>query len=214
VGKSLSGANISRVTGNPTIGSQPVNYFDFTPNPANSSLSPTNPAYYNGWAGEQTLTVTNSEADPSVNRDLLATSDSITRSVTTSQALVYEGKWLDDALVGIYGWRKDINTSYADSATLGDANDAQSINFNNVNFANGTQGRVEVQSRSYSLVAHLGELPGVKVRLPASFPSMSACPTARIEQLRAGLKPRQHQRGSGRASVRQDHRARHYDRDA
>ena len=162
VGKSLSGANISRVTGNPTIGSQPVNYFDFTPNPANSSLSPTNPAYYNGWTGEQTLTVTNSESDPSVNRQLLATSDSITRSVTTSQALVYEGKWLDDALVGIYGWRKDINTSYADSATLGDANDAQGINFNNVNFANGTQGRVEVQSRSYSVVGHLGELPGIR----------------------------------------------------
>jgi len=162
VGKSLSGANIPRVTGNPTIGNQPINYFDFTPNPANSSLSPTNPAYYNGWAGEQTLTVTNSEADPSVNRDLLATSDSITRSVTTSQALVYEGKWLDDALVGIYGWRKDINTSYADQATLGDANDPQSINFNDVNFSNGQQGRVEVQSRSYSLVAHLGELPGVK----------------------------------------------------
>jgi len=162
VGKSLSGANIPRITGNPTIGNQPINYFDFTPNPANSSLSPTNPAFYNGWAGMQTLTVTNSEADPSVNRDLLATSDSITRSVTTSQALVYEGKWLDDALVGIYGWRKDINTSYADSATLGDANDPQSLNFNDVNFANGTQGRVEVQSRSYSIVAHLGELPGVK----------------------------------------------------
>ena len=162
VGKSLNGANISRVTGSPTIGNQPVNYFDFTPNPANSSLSPGNPAYYNGWAGEQTLQVTNSEANPGVNRDLLATSDAITRSVTTSQALVYEGKWLDDALVGIYGWRKDINTSYADSATIGDANDPQGINFNNVNFSNSTPGRVEVQSRSYSIVAHLGELPFVK----------------------------------------------------
>jgi hypothetical protein len=162
VGKSLSGANIPRVTGSPSIGNQPINYFDFTPNPANSSLSPTNPAYYNGWAGEQTLTVTNSEANPSVNRDLLATSDSITRSVTTSQALVYEGKWLDDALVGIYGWRKDINTSYADSATIGDANDPQSLNLNDVNFANGSQGRVEVQSRSYSIVAHLGEFPFLK----------------------------------------------------
>jgi hypothetical protein len=162
VGKSLSGANIPRVTGNPTIGNLPINYFDFTPNPANSSLSPTNPAYYNGWAGEQTLQVTNSEADPSVNRGLLATSDSITRSVTTTQALVYEGKWLDDALVGIYGWRKDINTSWADQATLGDANDPQSINFNDIGFSGSPQGRVEVQSRSYSLVAHLGELPGVK----------------------------------------------------
>ncbi|HEY1793189.1 MAG TPA: TonB-dependent receptor plug domain-containing protein [Opitutaceae bacterium] len=162
VGKSLSGANIPRVTGNPTIGNQPINFFDFTPNPANSALSPTNPAYYNGWAGEQTLSVTNSESDPSVNRDLLATSDSITRSVTTSQALVYEGKWLDDALVGIYGWRKDINTSWADSATLGDPNDLQSLNFNNVGFSRTPQGRVEGQSHSYSLVAHLGELPGIK----------------------------------------------------
>jgi hypothetical protein len=162
VGKSLSGANISRVTGSPTIGNQPINYFDFTPNPANASLSPTDPAFYKGWAGEQTLTVTDSEANPSVNRDLLATSDSISRSVTTSQALVYEGKWLDDALVGIYGWRKDINTSYANSATLGDANDPQSLNLNNVNFSNTTPGRVEVQSRSYSIVAHLGELPGLK----------------------------------------------------
>jgi outer membrane receptor protein involved in Fe transport len=159
---SINGANIPRVTGSPTIGNEPINYFDFTPNPANSALSPGNPAYYNGWTGEQTLTVTNSEADPSINRDLLATSDSITRSVTTSQALVYQGKWLDDALVGIYGWRKDINTSYADQATLGDANDPQSLNLNNVNFANGSQGRVEVQSRSYSIVAHLGELPGLK----------------------------------------------------
>jgi TonB-dependent Receptor Plug Domain len=161
-GKSLSGANISRVTGNPTIGSQPVNYFDFTPNPANASLSPTNPAFYNGWSGEQTLTVTNSESDPSVNRQLLATADSITRSVTTSQALVYEGKWLDDALVGIYGWRKDINKSYADAATLGDANDPQNIDFSKVGFSETPNGRVEVQSRSYSIVAHLGELPGLK----------------------------------------------------
>jgi outer membrane receptor protein involved in Fe transport len=162
VGKSLSGANIPRVTGSPTIGNQPINYFDFTPNPANSSLSPTNPSYYNGWKGEQTLTVTNSESNTSVNRDLLATSDGITRSVTTSQALVYEGKWLDDALVGIYGWRKDINKSWADSATLGDANDPQNIDFNKVVFSDAPQGRVEVQSRSYSVVAHLGELPGLK----------------------------------------------------
>lgn len=161
-GKSLAGANISRVTGNPTIGSQPVNFFDFTPNPANSSLSPTNPDFYNGWKGEQTLQVTNSEANPSVNRRLLATGDAITRSLTTSQALVYQGKWLDGALVGIYGWRKDINKSWADTATLGDANDAQSINFNDIGFSSVPQGRVEVQSRSYSIVAHLVELPGLK----------------------------------------------------
>ena len=162
VGKSLAGANIPRITGTPTIGSQSINYFDFTPNPANAALGPTNPAYYVGWAGQQTLSITNSEANPSVNRRLLATSDAMTRSVTTSQSLVYEGKWLDDALVGVYGWRKDINKSWASSATLGDANDAQNINFSNIGFSPDAQGRVEVQSRSYSIVAHLGELPGVR----------------------------------------------------
>ncbi len=170
-GKSLAGANISRITGNPTIGSEPVNFFDFTPNPANSALSPTDPNFYNGWTGGQTLQVTNSESNP-LNRQLLATSDAITRSVTTSQALVYEGKWLDDALVGIYGWRRDINKSWADTASLGDANDPQNINFNNIGFSSSPQGRVEVQSRSYSIVAHLGEFPGLKEfanRLPVDI---------------------------------------------
>lgn len=163
LGKSLTGANISRVTGNPTIGNETINYFDFTPNPANASLSPTDPAYYNGWAGQSSsLVVTNSEANPFANRRLLATADSITRSLTTSQALVYQGKWLNDAIVGIYGWRKDINKSWADSATLGDANNPQSINFDGVKFQDTPQGRVEVQSRSYSVVAHLGQLPGLE----------------------------------------------------
>jgi hypothetical protein len=163
-GKSITGANISRVTGKPTIGNQPINYFDLTPNPANAALGPTNPGYYVGWAGSGTLSVTDSEADPSTNRDLLATAYGKTHTVTNSQALVYEGNWLDGALVGIYGWRKDINTSVADSATLGDANDPQSINLQNVSLANAgaTRGRVEVQSRSYSIVGHLDELPFIK----------------------------------------------------
>ena len=163
-GKSITGANISRVTGKPTIGSNPINYFDLTPNPANAALGASNVGYYNGWTGMGTLTVTDSEANPSVNRDLLATAYGKTRSITTSQALVYEGKWLDNALVGIYGWRKDINKSSADSATLGDANDPQGINLQNVSLdgSDATRGRVEVQSRSYSLVAHLDELPYLK----------------------------------------------------
>ncbi len=161
-GKSITGANISGITGKPTIGSNSIQYFDLTPNPANAALGPTNPAYYVGWAGKGTLTVTDSEAAAG-NRELLATAYGKTRSTTTSQSLVYEGNWLNGALVGIYGWRKDINKSLADSASLGDANDPQSINFSKVSLddSGATQGRVEVQSRSYSLVAHLDELPGV-----------------------------------------------------
>jgi hypothetical protein len=109
-----------------------------------------------------------------VNRPLLATRDAITRSVTTSQALAYEGKWLDGAIVGIYGWRRDINKSWAYTATLNDSNpnDAKNINFKDIAFSDAPQGRVEVQSRTYSVVGHLNELPGVKKyasRLPVDI---------------------------------------------
>ena len=163
-GKSISGANISRVTGKPTIGSNPISFFDLTVNDPTNAFATTDPRHYVGWAGVGTVNVTNSEADPSVNRGLLATAYGKTRSVTTSQALVYEGNWLNGALVGIYGWRKDINKSWAEVATIGDANDQQSINLQNVSLDNAgvTRGRVEVQSRSYSIVGHLDELPFIK----------------------------------------------------
>jgi hypothetical protein len=163
-GKPIAGANISRVTGNPTIGNNPISFFDLTVNDPTNAFATSDPRHYVGWAGVGTVNVTDSEADPSVNRNLLATAYGKTRSVTTSQALVYEGNWLDGALVGIYGWRKDINKSSAMGASIGDANDQQSINFQKVglDLPGATQGRVEVQSRSYSLVAHLDELPGVK----------------------------------------------------
>ena len=56
-------------------------------------------------------------------------------------------------------------------ATLGDANDQQAINFQNVSVGSpgATQGRVEVQSRSYSIVAHLDELPWVRDFASPSF---------------------------------------------
>ncbi len=44
-GKSISGANISRVTGKPTIGSNPINYFDLTPNPAGAAFPTSDPRH-------------------------------------------------------------------------------------------------------------------------------------------------------------------------
>jgi len=160
LGKSLQGANIPRITGNPTIGSNPISYFDFT-ELANNELPLSDPNAYVGWAGQQTPTVTNSE-DSAANRKALAYHAGLTRSETTSQALVWQGKMLDGALVGTYGWRRDINKSWQSSSTLGDVNDLNSINFDTLTLPTDPAGRVEVQSRSYSIVAHLGDLPGVK----------------------------------------------------
>lgn len=161
VGKPLSGVNIPGITGNPTIGSNSISYFSFAPNPANPPGATSSPANYVGWTSSPLLTVTDSEAS-AANRQALATSAGLTRSLTTSQALVWQGKLLDGALVGTYGWRKDINKSWASNANINDANDPNNINFNALKLNSNPDGRVEVQSRSYSIVAHLGDLPGLK----------------------------------------------------
>jgi hypothetical protein len=110
------------------------------------------------------LTVTDSEAALG-NRQKLATHAALGKSETTSQALTWQGKLLDGALVGTYGWRKDINKTWDASADLsntpGDTNYKQ-INFGALQLPGNPDGRIEVQSRSYSIVAHLGDLPGLK----------------------------------------------------
>ncbi len=119
------------------------------------------PGAYVGWAGQKTVTVTDSESSAAARKEL-AFHAGLTRSDTTSQALVWQGKMLDGALVGTYGWRRDLNKSWLSSANLGDVNDLQGINFGALHLPDDPAGRVEVQSRTYSVVAHLGDLPGVK----------------------------------------------------
>ena len=149
LGKSLQGVNIPRITGNPTVGAEQITYFDATKDPAGSAFLTT------------TLTPTDSESSAAARKQL-AYAAGLSKSETTTQAVTWQGKLLDDALVGTYGWRRDINKSWLDTATLGDANDAQNINFSALQLPTDPQGRVEVQSHAYSIVAHLGDLPGIK----------------------------------------------------
>lgn len=139
-------------------------------NPANMvSTQSENPANYVGWTTTP-LNVTDSEAALG-NRDKLTTNASLRKSVTTSQALVWQGKMIDNAIVGTYGWRKDINKSWAhDSSVSANATlpngsrnpDYKQIDFNSYQLPSAPSGRVEVQSRAYSIVGHLMDLPGVK----------------------------------------------------
>ncbi|MDB6169307.1 MAG: TonB-dependent receptor plug [Verrucomicrobia bacterium] len=199
-GKAVTGANIPRIAGNPTITSGQVRYFDdhwkypldpaaagyvdpaapwtnyfFTGNPAllapgqpgnpaamNSTQSE-NPANYVGWTNAR-LEVTDSEAAPG-NRDKLTTAASLRRSATTSQALVWQGKMLGNAIVGTYGWRRDINKSWKLDrlvSTNPASADYKRIDFNNYALPGAEDGRVEVQSRAYSVVGHLMDLPVLK----------------------------------------------------
>ncbi len=189
LGKAVSGANIPSVAGIPTLENGQLRYFNDHWNKPTDPLDPgyvnpnaywgnnaylpgtprfdqtqaDNPANYIGWTSAP-LNVTDSEAKLG-NRDLLTTRAALNKSITTSQALVWQGKMLDGAIVGTYGWRKDINKSWADTRQVSSnsANrDYKRIDFSNYTLSPVPYDRVEVQSRSYSIVGHLMDLPGLK----------------------------------------------------
>ncbi|HVU24644.1 MAG TPA: TonB-dependent receptor plug domain-containing protein [Opitutus sp.] len=192
LGQSAAGANIPVISGTPAITSGPVTYFNDTWNaPANvnpgdpwtnnayttdtSKLAPgypvgnnplpssftqaNNPANYVGWT---TTPLNITQADSPANRDLLTTSAALNRAVTTSEALVWQGKMLDDSLVATFGWRKDTAKAYGFSRNIGDAADPQHIDFSTYSLPSGANGVINVTSRSESFVAHLMDLPGLK----------------------------------------------------
>lgn len=180
LGKSIAGASIPGVAGNPTIGNGQIRYFNdrwnssvvpaapwnnsaYLPGtPRYASTQSENPANYVGWTTAP-LNVTDSEAALG-NRNLLTTQAALTKSVTTSRALVWQGRMLDNAIVGTYGWRNDISKSWAStrrvSTSAGDR-DYKRIDFSKYELPADPSGRVEVQSRAYSIVGHLTDLPRV-----------------------------------------------------
>lgn len=126
----------------------------------NSFTQANNPANYVGWTTTP-LNITQA-ADSAANRDLLTTSAALNKADTISQALVWQGKMLDDSIVATFGWRKDTAKAYGLSRNIGDAADPQHIDFGNYGVPSGPSGIISVNSRSESIVAHLMDLPGLK----------------------------------------------------
>lgn len=192
LGKSATGANIPGISGIPEISNGSVTYFSdqwnapasvnpsdpwtnnaYTTDP--SKLAPgypvgnnplptsftqaNNPANYVGWT---TTPLNITQANSPANRDALTTSAALNRAETASQALVWQGKMLDDGLVATFGWRRDTAKAYGFSRNIGDAADPQHIDFSNYALTGGPNGVISVSSRSESFVAHLMDLPGFK----------------------------------------------------
>ena len=191
-GKSAKGANIPVISGIPTITNGSITYFNDTwnapaVNPAapwtnnayttdpsklapgypvgnnplpNSFLQANNPANYVGWT---TTPLNITQANSAANRDALTTRAALNQAVTTSEALVWQGKMLDDSVVATFGWRRDTAKAYGIQRNVGaDAADFQHIDFSNYGLPGGPNGVISVSSRSESLVAHLMDLPGLK----------------------------------------------------
>ena len=130
-----------------------------------NSTQAENPANYVGWR-TFTTTVTDSEATPG-GRDALTTSARLTKSRVFSRVGVWQGHFWDNAIVGTYGIRRDIAKAWAFTR---DSNGA--LGFGQVDLGptfhlpENAQNRIEVTSKSWSVVGHLSRLvPGAE-RLP------------------------------------------------
>ncbi|HWA27926.1 MAG TPA: TonB-dependent receptor plug domain-containing protein [Lacunisphaera sp.] len=191
LGKPLSGAYLPTITGNTAMNSGTIRYFSSawkgTADPAApwqngfylpgapevSSTQSENPANYVGWTTTQ-LNLVDAEAS-AANRDRLTTSASLDKATTKTQAFVWQGKWLDNSLVSTIGWRKDIAESWAFDMSPNDfpvTQDRGAVNFSPSYYKLPVKGaRAEVESKSYSFVAHLTDLPflkGMSERLPVN----------------------------------------------
>lgn len=189
LGKSAKGANIPVISGTPAISSGPVTYFNdtwnapasvkptdpwtnnaYTTDPSklapgypvannplpNSFTQANNPANYVGWT---TTTLNITQADSPANRDKLTTSAALNRQVTTSEAIVWQGKMLDDSLVATFGWRRDTSKAYGFSRNIGNA---PQLDLSDYTVPSTENGNISVGSRSESFVVHLMDLPGLK----------------------------------------------------
>jgi len=190
-GKSLSGAYLPSISGNTTITSGAIRYFNPTwkgtvspgapwqngfyaaGDPNRSSTQAENPANYVGWTTTQ-LNLVDAEAS-AANRDRLTTRAALDKATTESQAFVWQGKWLDNSIVSTIGWRKDIAEAWAFDMSPSDFPVTQNrgaVNLSPSYYKLPAAGqRVEVESKSYSLVAHLTDLPflrGMTERLPVN----------------------------------------------
>jgi outer membrane receptor protein involved in Fe transport len=182
---SASGANLPRITANFDM---PYNYsvmlFDTTWNPP-AGVNPGDPwinryqlpwqtdnynstqsenrANYVGWRPHP-VTIYDSEDNNGALRDAHTTFARLTRSEVESEAFVWQAHLLDNALVGTWGWREDTARSWAYSTDTNDVSGDERLDLSPSNYKLPTaaDNELTVESTSYSIVAHLDELPGLK----------------------------------------------------
>jgi hypothetical protein len=129
-----------------------------------NSTQSENPANYRGWV-ERPLTVLDSEQG---NRDALTTNANLTKSTVESQAFVWNGHFWDSGLIGMYGWRRDISKAWSYSGERVPSGPASNGNINLdrsvYRLPERYRDRIEEESHSWSIVAHLPQLLGARLR--------------------------------------------------
>ncbi|MCF3650097.1 TonB-dependent receptor plug domain-containing protein [Synoicihabitans lomoniglobus] len=128
-----------------------------------------NIANYVGWRYEP-VTITDSEDNNGANRDAHTTFARLTRNEVDSEAFVWQAHFWDNAVVGTYGWRKDVARAWSTSADTNTQADGSSVGPADRLKLTGDIykidpdgfNEIEVESNSFSIVAHLDQLPLIK----------------------------------------------------
>jgi hypothetical protein len=133
-----------------------------------TSTQSENPANYVGWRSVP-FTVTDSEASQS-NRDLLTTSARLTNQRVFSRVAVWQGHFWNNAIVGTYGIRKDVAKSWAFSRDTNGTPAPGHIDLGpTFKLRDLPDNRLEVTSKSWSVVGHLSRFIGDKLPVRVSL---------------------------------------------
>lgn len=127
-----------------------------------NSTQSENSANYVGWRNVP-FQVTDSESS-AANRNALTTNARLRRDKTESKALVWQAHLFDGGLVGTYGYRKDKAGNSEFSQDVSSRPAPGFLNWDPTFYTlDGKKwSEVEATSKSYSIVAHLEELPGIR----------------------------------------------------
>lgn len=127
-----------------------------------NSFQAENSANYRGWVNVP-FQITDSEASPQ-NRDALTTNARLRRNKVESKAFVWQAHLFDGGLVGTYGYREDTagSSEFSQQASSRPAPGFLNWDPSFYTLDGKTWSELSGTSRSYSIVAHLDELPAVK----------------------------------------------------
>lgn len=137
------------------------NYYPVGDTRRNSTQSE-NSANYVGWVNLP-FTITDSETSQQA-RDSLTTDARLRRNKVESKAFVWQAHLFDGGLVGTYGYRKDTAGSSEFSQQASNRPAPGFLNWDKSFYTleGKTWNELSGTSRSYSIVGHLDELPGIK----------------------------------------------------
>ncbi|HET7536440.1 MAG TPA: hypothetical protein VFJ90_08305 [Candidatus Didemnitutus sp.] len=159
-----------------------LNPIDGTPFTAGNSTQSENPNNYVGWRNLP-LTIIDAETSPE-NRMYLTHDARLTKSTLSSKAFTWQAHFWDNSIVATYGLRKDIAKSWSysvNSSTLESSKaDVKALHpaptdpYGHLNFNKNSyqlnpdpDARLEVESRAWTVVAHLNQL--TKFKLPVEL---------------------------------------------